>query len=757
MAAALHSRAPVDGALEVSDEQECGFGGSVQIPQRLLDNGSPATDVLILVTARPTAGSALAFAGHCQEDGGFSDGQYVPRRPTVGHMNVDPSAIRLGAGVVDTPDAVEALLMVLLHEAFHVLGFAHDKLVQLPCPNAPSFDRFERVRAAGRRARRLQGGAPAHDPYDPAAYGLRACSLAGSPEPVINATSGLSTHPRRLLATPRVLATARRHFNCTVTGSASADACAAVDDCLVGLPLEDCRGSGDCTVGEGTAGSHWEKRVMHGDVMVGVAGGAKRTSISDLTLAVFADAGWYEPNMDVASPRCFYQPAWCADGNTRHPWMWGRDRGCAFVSGSCDGPAWRGAPGYWCAADPRDAALTPSDQRAFIDAEGCTLGRLAVGRCTLREHSAPVPPPFRYFGDALPNLGGPAMEDYCPTWEGYADWDCSVPSSSDAVLSAARLKGEARGDASRCFKSTLYNASALLASPYHGCYTHRCLSEERLQLRVDGQWHDCAERVVISGWSGSIECPPTAELCARAADLHWPSIHAVRPSRGPDAGGTSITISGRSLHAPSAAPRSSANAAEASSNEMGSGSGEADGSVAGISSGVGDGSATDDSGGAGDGGGGEMPRVLICGQQAIGVQVAPPDEDSNATTSSSSSWQRLVAFTPALASPTDVGSTLNVSCHVTVLTLEGREALALNAFRYERVPEACTILSVETFEWSVPHLTSLYVCLWPYVLCAIAGLWVLHSGWRARARLAVLRSIERDHGGEVTFERDEPL
>ena len=36
----------------------------------------------------------LAFAGHCQEDEG-SGTPYVPRRPLVGHVNIDPSSIDL--------------------------------------------------------------------------------------------------------------------------------------------------------------------------------------------------------------------------------------------------------------------------------------------------------------------------------------------------------------------------------------------------------------------------------------------------------------------------------------------------------------------------------------------------------------------------------------------------------------------------------------------------------------------------------------
>ena len=236
LSAALRTLSPVSGPLAVSSEVPCGFGGAVNIPPRLLADGSPETDVLILVSARPTAGSALAFAGHCQEDGGSANGQYVPRRPTVGHMNIDPAAIDTsaigdagvnedggdggdggegggGEGGADVEAAVDSLLKVLLHETLHVLGFTHDKLVQLPCPTAPGFDRY--IGGGGRRLQSSTSSDSALSSSDPAAHGLRDCALAGSIEPIVErAVDG--GRPRRFLATPRVVSAARRHFNCTL-------------------------------------------------------------------------------------------------------------------------------------------------------------------------------------------------------------------------------------------------------------------------------------------------------------------------------------------------------------------------------------------------------------------------------------------------------------------------------------------------------------------------------------------------------------
>lgn len=606
------------------------------------------------------------------------------------------------------------------------------------------------------------------------------------------------TSPRKLLATPRVLATARRHYNCSCATSTDV----ATDEggglgeggCLDGIPLEDCRGSADCGEGEGTAGSHWEQRVMRGDVMVGTAGAGHRPVVSDLTLSVFADAGWYLPNMDVPAPRCFYDPRWCdgaggeagggeaggeaggaaatADGagTRREPFLWGRGRGCAFVTEGCDGAAWRSAPGYWCAADPSDARVDTAAQRARIDAEGCTLGRLAVGRCTLREHASPVPPPYRYFGDSLPSLGGNAMEDYCPITEAYLDWDCRAPPRTAAAADAARTKGEARCDQCRCFASSLYNSSRLQASPYHGCYPHRCLSGQRLQVYVDGAWRECTDELTVPGWSGALTCPPAEELCATAEERRWPAIATVHPARGPAAGGTTLTISGVWLYDAALASMQSAERrldgrSEAPRQEMGQ-AGAARRLQADSGSGDDGSGATDGDGGEGEEGGeGDggalargLPRVLVCGMDALEVRIAPSsprDDASNASSSASplgemqsplGEMQRLVVTTPALPpSPADAsgGAPLNVSCHVSLLTVDGREALATNAFRYEREPVACTALGqLDQFEWQMPQLVSLYVCLWPSILSALAVLWTLHGGWRVRRRLAPVRRVE---------------
>jgi len=91
------------------------------------------------------------------------------------------------------------------------------------------------------------------------------------------------------IKTPKVLEKAKNHFGCAK---------------LYGLPLEYNGGSG-------TAGSHWAKRYMNGDYMIGESFG--ENLISEMSLALFEDSGWYKVNWEMANL-----------------FVWGKSKGCEF-------------------------------------------------------------------------------------------------------------------------------------------------------------------------------------------------------------------------------------------------------------------------------------------------------------------------------------------------------------------------------------------------------------------------------------------
>jgi len=92
------------------------------------------------------------------------------------------------------------------------------------------------------------------------------------------------------LKTKNVLEKGKKHFNCSD---------------LEGVPLE-------FMGGVGTSGSHWSKKIMNTDYMIGDSYG--ENLISEITLALFEDSGWYKVNYDLANL-----------------FLWGKNKGCGFL------------------------------------------------------------------------------------------------------------------------------------------------------------------------------------------------------------------------------------------------------------------------------------------------------------------------------------------------------------------------------------------------------------------------------------------
>ena len=86
----------------------------------------------------------------------------------------------------------------------------------------------------------------------------------------------------------------QRHFGC---------------DKLTGAELED---QGE----EGTALTHWEKRLFENEAMTGTH--TQNPIYSRITMALMEDTGWYQPNYDMAEDL-----------------KWGRGLGCDFALKSC--------------------------------------------------------------------------------------------------------------------------------------------------------------------------------------------------------------------------------------------------------------------------------------------------------------------------------------------------------------------------------------------------------------------------------------
>ncbi|KNC47485.1 uncharacterized protein AMSG_02502 [Thecamonas trahens ATCC 50062] len=146
---------PCAGNLKLTGSTVCGYNGGITIPPSYTSPGVPA-DMVLFVTARPTLGNVIAYAGSCKED------QFG--RPVAGHMNFGPNKVDLAS------EMYSMQLGVAIHEITHALGFQSSK-------------------------------------YGTFKDGLN--STNALPGPITETDDGIT-----YLKTPKVVATAQDYFNC---------------------------------------------------------------------------------------------------------------------------------------------------------------------------------------------------------------------------------------------------------------------------------------------------------------------------------------------------------------------------------------------------------------------------------------------------------------------------------------------------------------------------------------------------------------
>eukprot|EP00698_Gefionella_okellyi_P020426 TRINITY_DN63_c0_g1_i1.p1 TRINITY_DN63_c0_g1~~TRINITY_DN63_c0_g1_i1.p1 ORF type:complete len:1327 (-),score=282.99 TRINITY_DN63_c0_g1_i1:132-4112(-) len=149
----------------VASAGSCGFYGGVTIPTQYTTTGAPGTDLLLFLTARPTFGSVIAYAGNCQVHPSTG-------RATVGQINWGPAQLSLAA------EDLLKMVTVAIHETSHALGF--------------SSARFSDLRDANFAV--IQTGSV-----------LSTVALAGT---------NSQTRNVQYMITPNVQARARTHFGC---------------------------------------------------------------------------------------------------------------------------------------------------------------------------------------------------------------------------------------------------------------------------------------------------------------------------------------------------------------------------------------------------------------------------------------------------------------------------------------------------------------------------------------------------------------
>ncbi|PKA49613.1 leishmanolysin [Apostasia shenzhenica] len=437
---------PVRGNLRLSGYSACGQDGGVQLPHEYIEDGIADADLVLLLTTRPTTGNTLAWAVACERD------QWG--RAVAGHVNVAPRHL--------TAEAEALLSATLIHEVMHVLGFD---------PHAFAHFRDERKRRRSKlwqvkAMRRLRVSGVSGNELEEvvAAMSQRWCSktvtkslfLDQQGEVTIQAMDEKLGRMATRVVLPRVVMHSRHHYG-------------AFSENFTGLELED-------GGGRGTSGSHWEKRLLMNEIMTGSVD--TRSVVSNMTLALLEDSGWYRANFSMADQL-----------------DWGRNQGTEFATLPCN--LWKGA--YYCNT---------------TQLSGCTYNREAEGYCPIVNYRGDLPPWAQYFPQA--NKGGQSsLADYCTYFVAYSDGSCTDTNSARAP---DRMLGEVRGSNSRCMASSLVRSGFVRGSTTqgNGCYQHRCINYT-LEVAVDGVWKACPEvggPIQFPGFNGELICPAYHELCS---------------------------------------------------------------------------------------------------------------------------------------------------------------------------------------------------------------------------------------------------
>ncbi len=283
------------------------------------------------------------------------------------------------------------------------------------------------------------------------------------------------------IVTPSVLQVVRNQFDCQL---------------LTGAELESSEGNPLSTLeGAGCIGDHWERRLFSSDVMNPIVDDIEySTRISTLTLAYFADSGWYQvdlSNADVASG-------------------WGRGAGCNFVNDTCinefgDVPP-QNAPFFCNEVSEDDFGLSLAQ-----NIHGCTPDLSRKAKCSIGQYDLDLPAAYQYFNSTYgSDVGGSdTLMDFCPVYDGYDNGLCSS-SASEAVIRANEVERFGLRN-SRCLVGSVFPFERSTAL----CLPIACVLEDRsLRIKVGEDWHICdfADQMIPSG-SVNITCPDPRRIC----------------------------------------------------------------------------------------------------------------------------------------------------------------------------------------------------------------------------------------------------
>ncbi|RNC34773.1 surface protease GP63, partial [Trypanosoma cruzi] len=278
---------------------------------------------------------------------------------------------------------------------------------------------------------------------------------------MLNSEHSVRGMKRWMVAGNHVKAKAEAHFGC---------------DSLEGMELEDEDGASSRKI------PHWKERHARDELMAPTVGAGYYTA---LTMAVFADMGYYSVNWSMAEPM-----------------SWGHRSGCDFLEKKCgeitDFPT--KYPHMFC-----DATDTETLR--------CTSDRRHVGKCT---------------ATIVENKGNLADRDVCPVVSSYFQ---EIPSGttynacSDGTVTS--LRGSLTGGGSWCLDAELLKKKDDDGHKSVKGVCAQVLCEEgtvKVKYSDSKDFQPCPEgsviTVTLNGFEedGKIQCPKYGEVCTIAAN-----------------------------------------------------------------------------------------------------------------------------------------------------------------------------------------------------------------------------------------------
>ena len=233
--------------------------------------------------------------------------------------------------------------------------------------------------------------------------------------------------------------------------------------------------------------SHWESRYMLGDIMISTD--FQEKVISDITLALFEDTGFYKVN--------YY---------TGGLFKFGKNKGCDFLSKRC-------------------IINEYSQFNEFCEKESepkCSYSRSIKSSCYIHDYTNELSSEYQYFSN--PKRGGFFAADYCPVpFEShpsnyYYPKHCLIGKSDDS-----NIYGEKLGNNSFCFISSLLpNNSESSVRTNAICYEVECDSKNKeIIVKIDSNKIICPTEggtIYPDGFKGSLECPHYYDICPKNGD-----------------------------------------------------------------------------------------------------------------------------------------------------------------------------------------------------------------------------------------------